>query len=236
MNVKYLFNDQIYIISNHAVAANPIFRYDYLCERFLEKMEFYLSDLCTIFHYVFDDNQFQIMLRLAPREDFCEYYRKKKGNEALGEHAIPHSSYLFSQAMANLQASMAIHINRTQKRTGALFARRFSKHLITSKDHLNNWFEHMEQLKKHHKYVREWDNKYKEESRSEWGRRVRNMVYWCACLHYKKEGFINSKLSCFKILKTDLEGLFKNLPPLSIPDYQKRKFNFHSLYFTPNST
>lgn len=236
MKVKYLFNDQIYIISNHAVAANPIFRNKEMCKRFLKKIDFYLSDLCTIYHYVFDDNQFQILLRLTSRTKFCEYYRRKKENKTLSEKEIPHSTYIFSQAMANLQASLAIHFNRGQKRSGALFARRYHKRLINTQEKLGAIFQRMERLRKCHKYKGVWDNKYLVEKRSEWRKKVRDVIYWCACRYYRNLEKGHSLLRCFdRIQNIDLQGQFKHETKIVIPSNQIKKIQQIKLNFNFNS-
>jgi hypothetical protein len=228
MKVKYLFNDQMYLISNHAVAANPIFRNEYFCQRFLEKIEFYLSELCKIHYYIFDDNQFQILLSLSSRERFCAYYRDKKGNAHLNKSSVPPSNYIFSQAMANLQSSLAIHFNRSQGRTGALFARRYSKRLIGSELEYNCIFNKMVLMEKHHSCKAEWDNKYLTEDRSEWRHRVKECVEWCAYLYYRHEAAKIKWPSCFKRMnKSELQDQFSKSQLIEIPAHLKRqKFSF----------
>lgn len=128
MRVQHIFNGHIYAITNHAIACNSIFDNKKLCTRFLSKVNFYLAPLYQILHYVLHDNQFQIIVKMASREEFEEYYMRKKGKQPM-QNDIPLSTHIYSQEMANLLASTAIHNNRKFVRTGAIFTRRFTKDL-----------------------------------------------------------------------------------------------------------
>lgn len=218
MQVDHLFDSHIYIITNHAVARNLLFRDKYLCRRFLEKLDKYLSSLCQIMHYCLDDNQFQIIVKLRDREAFIEYYIKKYGLAESEQDKIPASNYIFSQAMANLQSSTAIHFNRSFGRTGALFARRFQKVLVKSKEELDMWIDRLNEMKKFIKYYGEWGFRQGGEQRNEarvfWMKRVRR------CIERTGYAFIKGILVSHAILSSfiqvdsiQFQGQFIKLPP-----------------------
>lgn len=161
MRVKYVDLQNIYLISNHCVALNAMFDPSYYSRRFKNKVKDYLLPLCEILALTIHDNQFQLVVKLRARSDFETYYinkEKKKGREI---SKIPESTYIFSQAMANLQSSMAIHFNRREGRTGAVFARRFTKVLIKTGKELKRWLDRMLKFRKFHLYKRQWKSRVK---------------------------------------------------------------------------
>lgn len=139
MTAPHVFEGEFYVISNFAVARNQLFSCKSLCLRFLNKIDLYLSPLCDIHQYHLDNDQFHLLIKLKNRKAFETYYLNKKLDK--NPSKIPHSTYIFSQAMANLQAGTAIHINRKTGRKGAMFARRFKKHLIESVEELEIWLK-----------------------------------------------------------------------------------------------
>jgi hypothetical protein len=214
MKVQHVFNGHIYLISNHAVACNSIFENSELCTRFLEKVDLYLSPLCEILHYVLHDNQFQLLVKIASKEAFIKYYRNKKG-EKIKEKDIPFSTHLFSQAVANLLASTAIHYNRKYNRTGALFARRFTKTLMTNEEIMKSWVEGLHSMRRYHRYGKRWRSRKSKKRRYgcvQANNRERNAQYF-----YSRRSLRHPILSSFKrVHKLDLQGQFKILPPPSI--------------------
>ena len=216
MKVQHIFNDHLYVISNHVVACNSIFNSPLLCSRFLEKIDLYLSPLCKVLQYIIHENQFQLIVKISSRKDFEEYYRKKKGEE-LDDESIPFSTHIFSQAMANLQASAAIHFNRKFGRTGAIFARRFSKELITSKDNLDKWMLKMKKCRRLHRYGSNWGpGKQRKQKRGD--RRLYGMKWERSGLFYYKNWEAKHAVlrNFVRIQNLDLQGQFKKIPPASI--------------------
>jgi hypothetical protein len=129
----YLHEENIYLISNHAVARNSIF-----CDRgiqyhFKRKMEFYLEPLCDILAYNLNNHEFQILVRLKERKAFVEFYQLKMESRD-GHFETPESTYIFSQAMSNLQNSTVKKFNLKYNRRGTLMAGRFNRELISGKD------------------------------------------------------------------------------------------------------
>jgi hypothetical protein len=217
MQVDHIFENHIYLISNQAVAVNGLFRDSDLSVRFLERMEKYLSPICKILHYVIDDDQFQILVKMAVREDFCNYYRHKKQDDELEESKIPLSTHIFSQAMANLQSSAAIHYNRKVGRQGALFARRFRKRLVCSKESLKNWIEKLNAMKKQFSYASNWRYRYRARNRRKWVTEVRERLERSAYVLYQRGDTGHKLLSSFvRYWELELQGQFEILPPKRI--------------------
>jgi hypothetical protein len=69
---------------------------------------------------------------------------------------IPNSSYIFSQAVANLQASLVKHYNWKYQRIGALFARRFEKFIIKDEKDFEQWTNHFLEMKKVRSHFGHW--------------------------------------------------------------------------------
>lgn len=208
----HFFNDHIYELHSHAVARNPIFTDKDLCQRFLEKVNKYLSPLCEILHYTIQGNQFRILIKLRSRNDFIKYYGRRK--QVYNEAEIPFTTHIFSQAMSNLLASTAIHFNRKFGRTGALFSRRFFRRLVRSEVDFQDTVRSMDRLERLHRYCQEWgyrkrDRKWRSRSKESWLSSAKEFY----CSRNIKHPILQSFHS---IDKTKLRGQFKNLPPKSI--------------------
>lgn len=72
MKVDHVFEEQLYVISSHAVACNPLFRNKEHCARFQKKVEKYLSPLCEVLEYCLLANPFQLIIRLRSREQIID--------------------------------------------------------------------------------------------------------------------------------------------------------------------
>jgi len=156
MNVKYVKNNQFYLIANHAVAKNEIFNKKYFRIRLRKKVNIYLNPVCEIISMSIHKNQFQLIVKLASRDSFIRYYKSRPRYKLKKDKLIPESTYIFSQVMANLQASIAIHFNRKLDRTGAVFARRFTKTKISNDSELKFWLDRFKNKIKFHRYYGEW--------------------------------------------------------------------------------
>lgn len=220
MKVKKIFPERLYVVSNFAVARNPIFSDQKLCLRFLKKLEKYLAPVCHILHYNLDDNQFQLIIEIKGQEVINEFYRKKKNEPDLKNEEIPAATKIFSQQMANLQASTAIHFNRKYKRLGALFARRFSKILIETKEDCKIWIKRMDDMMKHTEQIETWETLGMYRNRIQWVDKMKWNKFRSAFYYYKKMLASHTELSCFKIYsEIDFQGHFKNLlNPNFIPE------------------
>jgi hypothetical protein len=214
MRACHLFENAIYVISNHAVARNPIFTDKAYCVRFLQKANKYLSPICEIMQYSLDQNQFHFLVKLKSRAIFCSHYRKKNKNAELPVEKIPHETYIFSQAMANLQSSTAIHFNRKEKRTGALFARRYYKHLVESEGELQQWVERFREFYRHMRYSTKWVAREVVKDRERWVKKNRGMNVRNGTFYYKNKILMHPILDTFKrIYNMKLQGQFDFLPP-----------------------
>jgi hypothetical protein len=226
MEPTHLFEGHIYVISNTAVAKNPLFNNKTYCRRFLEKMNYYLSDLCEILHYNIDKNQYQLIVRLFDRKQICAYYRNKHSEWELEEHEIPFTTHIFSQAMANLQSSTAIHFNRKECRFGALFARRFSRELVKSQTELDAWIEHFHKMKRMYVQSRRWD--FKGTKRRNWVKKKRlkeRNGYYYYLNTVQQHTVLRSFIAVNKI---QLQGQFEILPPKNIfENFSKLEMYFY---------
>lgn len=128
----YLHEEHFYLISNHSVARNALFCDIGMQLHFKNKMKFYLEPICDILAYNLVDQEFQILVRLKDRKVFDEYFQEKLKGE--GQIPTPESTYIFSQAMSNLQNSTVKKFNYNYGRSGTLMAGRFERLLLKSKE------------------------------------------------------------------------------------------------------
>ena len=221
----HLFENAIYYISNQSVAANPMFVDKRMQEYFIKKMEHYLSPICNILAYDLSDNSFQFLLRLKDRQAFERHFLKKKRKMKLDILDIPDSTYLFSQAMANLQVSFVKHFNYKMNRSGTLMSGRFFRQLVESESEMEEWKERLNRSKKRKVYALEWVHRMK-----------------CSAVAYNSmwlynEGFRGERRENDFYMNADtmnLGGYFQNLPKKRLPstkNYFLKKFN---CLFIPN--
>ena len=141
MKSRHIFENRVYLISNRAVAGNPIFlsKMDQL--EFLEKVEQYLKPICVVHAYSLHSDQFQLLIETKSRRSFTKFFRnmhKGKTNEKI---FLPLSTHIFSRQMSNLQVSVAKKFNFRNDRSGALFAGRFERILIEDENELDMWID-----------------------------------------------------------------------------------------------
>ncbi len=224
---KHVFEGGIYLLTNIGVARNPIFHNQESIERFKEKANDYLSPLCKIIAFAFNDNQWELLVQMKTREEFINFYRKKHKNENILEFLIPESSIIYSQEMANLQSGFAKHINWLYKRVGALFYRRYQKELITSEKELVATIERLKNVRPYNPHKGEWAIRKSERLESKKGMR------WG--INYEKLAQMGSQIlwNGILIMKIDLEAHFKKLPKLKIesPDYRYYRLLFKILSY-----
>lgn len=158
MKKNHLHEERYYLIRNCAVARNPIFISESIQSFFKEKMEDYLSPISKIIAYSLKGHEFKILLKLASREVFDDYYQSKiKDREAYLE--TPESTYIFSQVMSNLQVSLVKRINHKYNRSGTLMAGRFKREEITSSEEVMGLVEELNKGDGHHSYSELWMNR-----------------------------------------------------------------------------
>ena len=209
MNTQHLFEEHVYLISNHSVARNPMFSNLSMQQYFIKKMEHYLLPISKILAYSLTDNEFQILVKTKSREDFADYFSTKNKKKITSNVDIPESTYIFSQSMANLQVSFVKHFNWKYERSGTLMAGRFERKLVeTEKEMKDLIFKLNQGIRKHH-YWGMWLNDLmnsKEAMTSEWLYEMREKA-----LLVLEQGYLNGEI-------IDLASCFKNLPPYRLPN------------------
>ncbi len=154
----HLFEENVYLLSNHSVALNPMFRNKDMQDYFLNKMEFYLSPVSNVLAYHLSDNSFELLVKLKDRATFEEHYRNKNTKKFMEDREIPETTYIISQAMANLQVSLAKHFNFVEKRSGTLMAARFARKLIESEEEMMKWKDRLNRGEKRSWFGKNWQN------------------------------------------------------------------------------
>jgi hypothetical protein len=224
METKHLFENNIYLISNHAVARNPIFGSSKIQDYFITKMENYLDPLAQVIGYSLKAHEFKILVKLKSREEFESHFLEKPKKKKKRFETIPESTYIFSQAMANLQVSLVKHFNFINERSGTLMASRFQRKLVESHEEMEGIIIALNGAKNHHSYKGKWINDLMTDIKaitSAWLYTEREMK------KVNNGFFING-------LNIDLVGTFNNLPPYSLnqhnphyfppPNFQKQPF------------
>ncbi len=164
---QHLFEERVYLISNHSVARNPMFSSEEMQLYFAKRMEHYLTPICDILAYNLKDDEFQLLVKLKKREDFEKYFKQKMKSKKKFLQDVPESTYIFSQAMANLQVSFVKHFNWKYGRSGTLVARRFGRKLVESESEMQEWISKLNGGEKLHNYREMWINDLMK-SRVEW--------------------------------------------------------------------
>ncbi len=154
----HLFEEHVYLIKNHAVARNPMFAENSLQSYFIKRMKKYLSPISDILAYCLKDNEFQILVKLKDRRTFEDHFKSLQKRSSKKLKVIPESTYIFSQAMSNLQVSFVKHFNWKYGRSGTLMARRFSRKLVESFREMEMWIEKLNRGTRSHCYTRQWIN------------------------------------------------------------------------------
>lgn len=239
MKVQHFFEESIYVISNYAVARNPLFSEKYYCKRFLRKVAHYLGPICDILSYGLMDNEFQLLIRLKSREVILDHYRSKLDDFEIESHKIPESTYIFSQCMANLQSSTAIHFNRREGRQGALFAARFQRFQVCSEREYEYWLDRIHNLEKMNELSDVWGNNLAGKGYDRWVVVNYKRGYRSSYKFYDGGG----REGCLEVLRglsdSELQGQFKNSAPRSLKSiyskysqFQKQKIPIYTLIYS----
>ena len=206
----HLFEDNVYLISNHSVARNPMFSNVLMQKYFIEKMEKYLFPISEVISHSLLDNEFQILVRLRSREHFEEHFISKRKDE-IQQSEIPESTYIFSQAMANLQVSFVKHFNYTYERSGTLVAGRYERKLVETEKEMKEWIEKLNAGKKKHDFAGQWVNDIMNNTvafTSAW--LYKGGIGGGSVLKTELAGYLNAE-------KNDLGDCFASLPPYRLP-------------------
>lgn len=136
MKTKHLFEDAYYLISNKAVAKCFMFRDEIDCERIKTNIDKHLSPIIDVLAFGFTHDAFQLIVKLKSRKIIETYYRSKYGERMEVDNFIPESTYIFAQAMANMQSGYVKYFNFKYERDGGLMKGRYDRRLIESVDEL----------------------------------------------------------------------------------------------------
>lgn len=216
MKTIHLFEEGVYLIKNKSVAKCFLFRDKEDCNKFRSKIDHHLSPLCDIMAYGFLAEEFQLVLRLKDRSTLEHYYREKYKASGGADNFVPESTYIFAQAMANLQSGYAKWFNYKYKRDGGLFGSRYGRHLIESNGEVEEIIDTIHRLEKRNRRNRVWTFRRREED-YELSKLENDETRSSKVLY---EGGVTSLMACFaKYDYNSVRGLFENLPPKRIPDY-----------------
>lgn len=159
LKTSHFFEENVYLLSNHSVALNPMFAEPEAQNFFLIAMRKYLEPVCHIIAHCLNDNEFQLLVKLKCRAAFEEHFKEKNKDALDDEDYIPETTYIFSQSMANLQVSFVKWFNFRYKRSGSLMAGRFIRKLIESEEEMLEWKDRLNEGMKLHNYNAYWRNK-----------------------------------------------------------------------------
>ena len=219
MYTYHLFEEHIYLISNHSVARNPMFANEELQKYFIQKMEHYLNPVSDIIAYNLNDNEFQILVKLRSRADFVAHFLGKKKNKEVSHLDVPESTYIFSQSMANLQVSFVKHFNWKFQRSGTMMAGRFSRKLVETSDEMGALIKSLNAGNKRHSFSSMWRNDLMTSGQvftSEWLYREMKVSR-----EIDVEGYLDGR-------KTNLVSCFKSLPPYRL--YSTKNYFLKRIY------
>lgn len=156
MKCRHLFEKRVYLLSNRAVAGNALFTSIKEQQKFLGKVEQYLSPLCKVLAHSLHDDQFQLLIETKSRAQFVKFFKNTHKGKTNEKNFIPLSTYIFSRQMSNLQVSVAKKFNFQHERNGALFASRFERILIESKAEMLEWVNKLSRKKRYFKNAKKW--------------------------------------------------------------------------------
>lgn len=234
MKVDHVFGGHIYVISSFGDARNPIFKDNNDLSFFRSKMNEYLGEICDIFAYSHQINQFQYLIRIKERKVLERFfYRKQSEKKNKVKKNVSHQIYnpnaesppdsylIFSQEVSNWLNSYAKKFNFKYKRKGGLFGDRYSKYLVQSEEEMNLWIERLNKMEKLVIFEEEW--KVTEECEFDNGNGE------CSSLVYYEEDEREHDFfrNFTRWVTGHLRGCFDCLPPKSInaPDFLP-KFHF----------
>lgn len=223
---RHLFENSIYLISNHSVARNPMFSNMRMQKYFIKKMQKYLAPISDILAYSMDDHEFQILVKLKGREDFVDHFISKKGQGKSDVNDIPESTYIFSKAMANLQISFVKHFNWYYERTGSLVAGRFQRKLVETEEEMASWVTKLNKAIKKHNYSGIWANDI-----------MNNQVAETSLWFYNGgESLVPIGIEVLlNAQSSDLASSFASLPPKSLSSTRNYFLNQINRLFTTTS-
>ena len=157
MEVQYFEEERFYLISNYAVAKNPIFLDREIQDHFRSKLDFYLSEICEVKAIRFSSNEFRMVVRIKEKEAFDIFKNTKYGKPSL-LNPERENTHVFSQQMSNLQVSLVKKVNKKFNRRGGLMAGRFARFLLATPEEIIEAIEETKSVNFEDKHVGIWKN------------------------------------------------------------------------------
>lgn len=243
MKVDHVFGGHIYLISSFGDARNPLFKDEDDLLFFRSNIRKYLGEICDIFAYSHQVNQFQYLVKIKGRLLLEQFFYRKKASKKKGKadvsHAIydpgaqvaPESYLIFSQEVSNCLNSYAKRFNFKHKRKGGLFGDRYSKILIEGEEEMDYWIEKLNRMEELVTFEDEWRVSETLEI-SDDGGECSSKVYYEGGEAEIFVGFLNFS----KWITGHLRGCFDCLPPKNVnaPNFlAKYQFFFKTKGFPP---
>ncbi len=214
MKTKHLFEDACYLIGNKAVAKCFLFGDEKDCIRFRHNIDHHLGEICEILAYGFSKDEFQMVIKMKSRKEIEDYYKNKYSKLYNQEKFIPETTYIFAQAMANLQSGYAKYFNFRYDRDGGLMKGRYNRVLIESELHLRSTIDQVHALHESGKRSRIWTFRRKEDGFNL--ELIKEGVNRSSRAFYEGGCEVLPMRSFQAVNKIDLRGQFENLPQKSL--------------------
>ena len=218
METTHLFEDAYYLVGNKSVAKCFMFKDENDCQRFKTKIDYHLKPLCDVIGFGLLKDEFQLLVKLKSREVFEDYFVKRYEYRPESGNVIPETTYIFAQAMSNLQSGYAKYFNYKYERDGGLMCGRYFRELVESEEHLDELICSMHKLQEQTKRNRIWTFRRKEVGfrLDKLTKTVKRSSYMCYILR-KRGSAADAELQCFRHRdEIFLRGCFDNLPPKRI--------------------
>lgn len=240
MKVDHVFGGHIYLISSFGVARNPLFKEQVDIEFFKNNIEKYLGEICDIYAYAHEHNQFQYLVKIKERPILEKFYLSKQSVKtknpshklySLDSLTPPDSYLIFSQEVSNCLNSYAKKFNFKYKRKGSLFGDRYSKYLVESEEEMEALIQKLNDLEELVVFSSHWQVRTKVEFRNKSGECSSKVYYENSSIGSLQMPFKN--FSCW--IQNYMRGCFDVLPPVSIkcPKYLDKYQNFKDVKGIP---
>ena len=96
MKVDHVFGGHIYVISSFGVARNPIIKDNKDLAFFRSKVNKYLGEICEIYAYSHQINQFQYLVKIKERTELESFFHEKKARHQRMSRMSPTRSMINS--------------------------------------------------------------------------------------------------------------------------------------------
>lgn len=236
MKVDHVFGGHIYLISSFGDARNPLYKDELDLNNFQANIKKYLGEICDIYAYSHQVNQFQYLVRIKERSELEAFFYKKQNRKKGSKHNVSHDIYnpnrdvapdsylIYSQEVSNCLNSYAKKFNFRHNRKGGLFGDRYSKVLIESEEEMEYWIEKLNSMEEMVIFEEEWKVPEELDVGNKRGE-CSSLVYYEGSGELRGHGFFRN----FSIWKSgNLRGCFDCLPPKSLksPNYLQKLISY----------